>query len=401
MKMDTESITKHDWRNWTIAISGINAHAENPGPGMAVARCIVEHPEFRGRIIGLAYDALDAGLYAHDYFASAYLIPYPSAGDEALMERLEAIHKEEQIDVIIPCLDSEMPNFIALKGRLNNQGIKLLIAGREQFTMRAKDHLFDLCTRIGINVPKTKIVSDPKFFDLDESKNSPSSGDNKDSRECSDFHYPLVVKGIFYDAYVVHTTAEAKLAFARIVQKWGYPCLVQELIKGDELNLAGIGNGAGGLAGYVTMRKRALTEKGKAWAGVTIIDEAMLETAEKLMSALNWCGPLEVEAIRGQDGKIYLIEINPRFPSWIYLSKAVNRNLPVALLKLLAGHLDLGLEVPRSGYFFIRHAQELVLDLPEFEAVLMTGRNVGRPQTQPTANIDSGNQSGVQACLIK
>lgn len=400
--MDTESITKHDWRNWTIAISGINAHAENPGPGMAVARCIVEHPEFKGRIIGLAYDALDAGLYAHDYFASAYLIPYPSSGDEALMERLEAIHKEEQIDVIIPCLDSEMPNFIALKGRLNNQGIKLLIAGREQFTMRAKDHLFDLCTRIGINVPKTKIVSDPKLFDLDESKSSPSSGD---STECGDFQYPLVVKGIFYDASVVYTSAEAKLAYARIVQKWGYPCLVQELIKGDELNLAGIGDGAGGLAGYVTMRKRALTEKGKAWAGVTIIDEAMLETAEKLISALNWCGPLEVEAIRGQDGKIYLIEINPRFPSWIYLSKAVNRNLPVALLKLLAGQPDLGLEVPRSGYFFIRHAQELVLDLPEFEAVLMTGRNVGRPQTQATANIDTGKQSeaqvGAYVCLIK
>lgn len=240
--METESITKHDWRDWTIAISGINAHAENPGPGMAVARCIVEHPEFRGRIIGLAYDALDAGLYAHNYFASAYLIPYPSSGDEALMERLEAIHKEEHIDVIIPCLDSEMPNFIALKGRLNDKDIKLLIASREQFLMRAKDHLFDLCTKIGISVPETKIVSDPKFFDLDESKSSRSS----ERTDSSDFQYPLVVKGIFYDAYVVHCPAEAKLAFAKIVQKWGYPCLVQEVIKGDELNLAGIGDGAGG-----------------------------------------------------------------------------------------------------------------------------------------------------------
>jgi carbamoyl-phosphate synthase large subunit len=101
----------------------------------------------------------------------------------------------------------------------------------------------------------------------------------------------------------------------------------------------------------------------------------MLETAQKLVQALSWRGPLEVEAIRGEDGRIYLIEINPRFPSWIYLSQAVNRNLPIAVLKLLNHQTDLGLAAPRSGYFFIRHAQELVLDLPEFESVLINGRS--------------------------
>jgi len=147
------------------------------------------------------------------------------------------------------------------------------------------------------------------------------------------------------------------------------------LIKGDELNLAGLGDGAGNLVGHVTMRKRAITEKGKAWAGVTIIDEAMLETAQRLVKALSWRGPLEVEAIRGEDGRIFLIEINPRFPSWIYLSQAVNRNLPIAVLKLLDKRTDLGLAAPTSGYFFIRHAQELVLDLSEFESVLVNGRS--------------------------
>ena len=366
---------REDWRQWNIAVTGINAHAENPGPGMAVARCIKEHPEFRGRLIGLAYDALDAGLYAHDYFQASYLIPYPSSGDQALMERIISIHEEEKIDVIIPCLDSEMQNFISLSERLQTLKIKMLIPSRKQFTMRAKDHLLDLCRSAGINVPATRIISDPKFFE----QSTDSDKDCVGNSNC--FQYPLVVKGIFYDAYVVNNAIEAKIAFSKIVQKWGYPALVQQLIKGDELNCAGLGDGQGNLAGHVTMRKRALTEKGKAWAGVTIIDEAMLETAAKLVSALRWRGPLEVEAIRGQsDGRIYLIEINPRFPSWIYLSQAVERNLPVALLKLLNAddhnNLNLGLAPPRSGYFFIRHAQELVLDLPEFEAVLMTGRNI-------------------------
>lgn len=93
---------RRDWRHWTIAITGVNARAENPGPGMAVARCLVEHPEFKGRVIGLAYDALDAGLYARQYFSASYLLPYPSSGDEVLMERLMAVHDYEQIDAIIP-----------------------------------------------------------------------------------------------------------------------------------------------------------------------------------------------------------------------------------------------------------------------------------------------------------
>ncbi|MBP9090752.1 ATP-grasp domain-containing protein [bacterium] len=362
--METSQL-KRDWRHWTIAVTGVNAHAENPGPGMAVARCLVEHPEFKGRVIGLAYDALDAGLYARQYFAASYLLPYPSGGDEVLLERLMGIHDYEQIDAIIPCLDSELPNFIRLRGELAQNGIKMLIPSRDQFTLRAKDHLVELCQSVDIPVPRTKVLSDPSFFDRVASAGHSDEG----------WQYPLVLKGIFYDATIVSNAVEAKSVFCKLITKWGYPCLVQEVIKGDELNLAGLGDGAGNLAGHVTMRKRAITEKGKAWAGVTIIDEAMLETAQRLVKALSWRGPLEVEAIRGEDGRIYLIEINPRFPSWIYLSQAVNRNLPIAVLKLLDKHTDLGLAAPRSGYFFIRHAQELVLDLPEFESVLVNGRS--------------------------
>jgi carbamoyl-phosphate synthase large subunit len=344
---------------------------------MAVARCLVEHPEFRGRVIGLAYDALDAGLYAHHYFSSSYLIPYPSIGDEELLERIENIHAHEVIDAIIPCLDSEMTNFIRLRSDLANMGIKMLVPGRDQFTMRAKDHLFDLCQNASIPVPMTKAVSDPLFFDRVEPASQPATRDNAQSEVsgASSWCYPLIVKGIFYDAAIVRNAIEAKIAFTRLVQKWGYPCLVQELIRGDELNLAGIGDGRGELVGHVTMRKRAITEKGKAWAGVTVVDNKMLELAEKLVAALLWRGPLEVEAIRAEDGEIYLIEINPRFPSWIYLSAAVSSNLPIAVLKMLDQQKELGLTAPRPGVFFIRHAQELVLELPEFESVLMTGRS--------------------------
>lgn len=72
----------------TIAITGLNA-TDNPGPGVAVLRAIRAAPGFRGRLVGLAYDSLDPGIYHRELgLTGAFLIPYPSQGLEALRERL-------------------------------------------------------------------------------------------------------------------------------------------------------------------------------------------------------------------------------------------------------------------------------------------------------------------------
>ena len=44
---------------FTVAVTGMNAQPENPGPGLAVARCLREAYGPRVRIVGLSYDALD------------------------------------------------------------------------------------------------------------------------------------------------------------------------------------------------------------------------------------------------------------------------------------------------------------------------------------------------------
>lgn len=347
-----------DWRRFNVAVTGMNAGPESPGPGLAVARCIREHAEFEGRIIALGYDVLDAGLYARNTCESGYLVPYPSSGKDVLMERLREIHAAERIDVIIPCLDAEIQNFILLKDELAEMGVRMLIPSREQFALRSKDQLGRLCESIDVMTPESKIISNSAFFDQCESQG---------------WQYPLVVKGVFYDAVVAQNAVEARAALARIVGTWGFPALVQKLIPGDEFDLSAIGDGRGRMLGSVMMRKRALTDKGKAWAGVTVSEPAIAALAEKLMSALRWSGPFELEVMRTQAGEIYVIEINPRFPAWIYLSHGVGRNLPAALLKLIAGDEEPSFADEKTGTFFIRHAQELILELPDFESMLING----------------------------
>ncbi len=352
-------ISKPDaWRRWNVAVTGMNCSPESPGPGYAVARCIREHPEFEGKIIGLGYDVLDAGLYARSICDAGYLVPYPSAGNAVLLERLKELHSIEHIDVIIPCLDAEIQNFIGLRQELLDMGIRMLIPSRDQFQLRAKDKLSEFCKSIGVLTPESKTITNPSFFD-----------------DCQNqgWEYPLMVKGIFYDAAMARNPVEAKAIFSKMVHSWGFPVLVQKLVHGDEFDLSAIGNGHCDMLGAVMMRKRALTEKGKAWAGVTVIEPGIAEVAGKIIRGLSWRGPFEIEVMRTHDEKVYLIEINPRFPAWIYLSHAVGRNLPVALLKVLAGQLEPEFAKPQTGTFFIRHAQELIVQLNDFESMLIDG----------------------------
>ncbi|KPJ93307.1 MAG: carbamoyl-phosphate-synthetase, partial [Gammaproteobacteria bacterium SG8_11] len=286
----------------TVAVTGMNAKPDNPGPGVAVARCIRESPEFSGKIVGLGYDALDPGLYLKQYCDSGHLLPYPSTGDEALLNALKILNERENIDVLIPCLDAELPGIVRLRPLIEEMGIKVFLPTPEQLRLRNKDRLTELAQLAGIQCPDIKSVTHAGFF-----------------YKCQDegWSYPLVVKGLFYDAKIAYTADEAADAFRHIAAEWGYPVLVQQMVKGEEYNLTAVGDGHGNMLGEVMMKKMAVTDKGKAWSGVSIFDQALYDASAALVKAIQWRGPLEVEVMRDKHGQYQLIEINPRFPAWI------------------------------------------------------------------------------------
>jgi carbamoyl-phosphate synthase large subunit len=286
----------------TVAVTGMNALPDNPGPGLAVARCLREAYGADIRIVGLSYDALDPGLYLHDYCDAAHLLSYPRNGTAAILARLAEIHTVEKIDVLIPCLDSELPLLVSLVPKLLAMGIRTFLPDAAQLERRAKDRLPELAEMAGVLCPKMRRLTSPIFF-----KNCEQEG----------WTYPLVVKGVFYDAKIVFNPEEAISAFNLIASQWGLPVIVQHFIAGEEYNLAAVGDGHGKLLGEVMMKKRAITAKGKAWVGIAIHDEALAATARRLVAALHWKGPLEVEVMRDTQGDYHLIEINPRFPAWI------------------------------------------------------------------------------------
>ena len=344
-------------RTINIGVTGLNA-IDSPGPGVPVIRALRESTAFDVRIIGLSYEAMEPGIYMHNLVDKTYQIPLPSAGQQALLARLEYIHAQEKLDVIIPNFDAELFNFIQLANVLkSNYNINVFVPTLEQFEARHKVNLHEYGKKHGIDVPKSKTIFAVKdVYPLEQ-----------------EFEYPYVVKGKFYDATIVYSADQAVAAFHKIASKWGLPIIIQEFIQGQEVNVTAIGDGQGNLIGAVPMRKQYITDKGKAWSGISIDDDKMLNMAKKLIHSTKWRGGLELEIVRTDAEKYYLLEINPRFPAWVYLAVGCGQNHPEALVRMAMGETVAPFEKYDVGKMFVRYSYDMIVNLDEFEKISING----------------------------
>jgi carbamoyl-phosphate synthase large subunit len=333
-----------------IAITGLNAN-DNPGPGIAVARALRDEFGSELRIVGLCYESLEPGIYMHEVIDVAYIIPYPGVGVDALKERIEFINGKENIDVIIPNFDSELYNFIKIAAWLRSMGIRTFLPSHQQLAERDKAELYTLGVTNGFDVP-----ADCKLNNVSDIENA-----------VQQLRYPLVIKGRFYEAVVCYTKELAQKAFQQLAAKWGTPVIAQQFIKGTEINIAGLADGEGNTIGVVPMRKLYITEKGKAWAGVTIEDAELIKLAKKFAAVTRWRGGFELEIIRDNEGKLFILEINPRFPAWIYLAAGAGQNQPAALVKMALGEQVEPFTEYIAGKMFVRYSWDELVDIANFQ----------------------------------
>ena len=121
------------------------------------------------------------------------------------------------------------------------------------------------------------------------------------------------------------------------------------------------------------MRKLFITDKGKAWAGITIEEDKLIDLSKKFISATKWRGGFEIEIMLTQDGKPYIMEVNPRFPAWIYLTVGAGQNQPASLVKMALGQKLEPFTSYTVGKLFIRYAWDLITDVSEFQKISAFG----------------------------
>ncbi|MBI4218137.1 MAG: ATP-grasp domain-containing protein [Elusimicrobia bacterium] len=340
-----------------VAVTGLNS-LDSPAPGIPVMRCIQEAANGKVQGIGLGYDTLDAGMYERMNFKHVYLLPYPSEGADCLLDRLLVIHKRTPLRVIIPTLDSEMFNFITIEERLNQLGIAAVVPTKEQLRLSAKNSIGDLEKKGNIPILPYRVVAEV----------------NKVSKKAEELGFPIMVKGIFYEAYKAANVDDINKHILKISSKWGMPIILQKYMDGDEYNVVALGDGKGEAVGMVCMRKLITTDKGKGWAGVTIHDPHLDQLVFKFFETTHWRGPVELEVLKAKENNtLYLIEVNPRFPAWVYLSKAAGNNLPWMTVKLALGEKVSRSNKYKIGVIFTRYSNEYILNVKQLERLNVKG----------------------------
>lgn len=171
--------------------------------------------------------------------------------------------------------------------------------------------------------------------------------------------WSLWVKGPAYGARRVKNWRTTEKAIDDLGKTWGSGGLfLQADVPGKEVSIAFCAY-KGTLLDVVFMEKRSVTDEGKTWSGV--IHEPDQELALALRGAideLDWTGGGELEFVRDESGRLWLMDLNPRFPAWIYGATLAGHNLPA---RLVAAALGTNLEAEtETAKFFTR----VVIELP-------------------------------------
>lgn len=108
--------------------------------------------------------------------------------------------------------------------------------------------------------------------------------------------------------------------------------IIQEFIDGLEYTIDVIADPEGNIINVIP-KERLLIKNGQSFKSVTRNDEELIDFARRCSILLGNKSIINIQVIRDKTGKIYLIEINPRFPTTINLSIESGVNIPVMMIE--------------------------------------------------------------------
>ncbi len=196
--------------------------------------------------------------------------------------------------------------------------------------------------------------------------------------------FPVVVKGRLINAYLARSKDEMIGLAGKITDIWGFPLIIQEFIEGAEFSICLVADRDSKLAGVCVMRKLGISEQGKTWRAVTIETEPFMPIIQRIVKGLSWVGPIEIEFIARPDGsQPVAIEVNPRFPAWIPLSRHAGADLIKLAVDLCFENPPKEIIAAAPGMCFVRTYGTGIFDITDMMH-LYTHQNlyVGESKTE-------------------
>ncbi|MGZ7135988.1 MAG: ATP-grasp domain-containing protein [Methanobacterium sp.] len=301
------------------------------GSGMAIAAIKALNHDKKIRIISADMNKLAAGLYISD---KGYLIP--PFNDQLFYTEIEKIIEKEDIDVVIPALDTILQDFSNKKQYFNELGTKIMISEPNS---------------IGIGLDKWKtykkmkdIIPIPRSFIHVEDV---------------DVDFPLLIKprdgSGSENVFKIDDVEELNFFFKRVPNP-----IIQEYLSGNEYTVDCLADNYGNLLISIP-RKRIETKAGISVKSQIVKYRELDNIAKKIAENIKFSGPFFFQVKEDDYGNPKLIEINPRISGTMSHSSHSGANLHKLAIQLL---MKEKIKIPKINYgtYLTRYWEEIYLD---------------------------------------
>ncbi|MCR5376618.1 MAG: ATP-grasp domain-containing protein [Lachnospiraceae bacterium] len=236
-----------------------------------------------------------------------------SMNDANYIDNLLQICRTDNIDLIIPTIDTDLLKLSENKEKFEIVGTRVMISAPEMIRIcRDKNYTSRFFNDCGLLAPLP--VNDWKEY---------SGG------------YPAFIKpkdgSSSINAFKIENEKELEV-YAQQIEDY----IVQPFVSGREYTID-IFCDWEGVPVSIVPRERIQVRAGEVLKTQIVLDKTMIEEGRKLCSAFKPCGPMTVQLIRDEFNRDWFIEINPRFGGGAPLSMKAGAKSAETILKLMDG----------------------------------------------------------------
>jgi carbamoyl-phosphate synthase large subunit len=263
----------------------------------------------RGRVVTTDVNPLSPALYfGHKH----YIVPLTT--DRYYIPMIESICDAEDVNLVIPTIDDELPIFGRSLTQFEQTGIEVAVSSeRTSNVCNDKYETYLFCSQNGIKAPETWLPADVDFAKL---------------------RYPVYVKPRFGRGSV-NVFSVANEAQLRLFLDYVPDAIIQDHLAGTEFTVDVLADFNSRVLSIVP-RERLVIRAGVSDKGITRKNAEVIEFAKDVAEKLQIVGPANIQCKwDGQD--VSLIEVNPRFSGGIPLTIASGADFPAWLVQLKAG----------------------------------------------------------------
>jgi len=263
----------------------------------------------KGRVITTDINPLSPALYfGHKH----HIVPLTT--DRYYIPIIESICDVEDVNLIIPTIDDELPIFGRVRQQFANLGIHVAIASeRTAEICNDKYETWRFCQENGINAPETRL------------------GSNVDVRH---LRYPVIVKPRFGRGSVNVFTVQNPTQLELFLNYVSDP-VVQDFVEGTEFTVDVLSDFNGRVLSAVP-RERLVIRAGVSDKGVTRKNVTVMDFAVDVAERLQTIGAANIQC-KWDGSQVTLIEVNPRFSGGIPLTMAAGANFASWLVQMASG----------------------------------------------------------------